>query len=99
MKPFGILKISLFVAAAGAALVFSPACKAQEVSNDHFTDTGVQDVYGPPAKPVAPKQKQNTRPATTLQATAKRAPALAAQPVAQEVAEKRKTARKSPGKQ
>ena len=41
-------------------LVSSPSCKAQEVSPDHFTDTGVQDVYeGAPAKVATPIVKQN----------------------------------------
>jgi hypothetical protein len=41
------------------ALLFSPACKAQEVNPDHFTNTGVQDVYeAAPGKVTAPKVKQ-----------------------------------------
>jgi hypothetical protein len=39
---------------AAMLLVSTPSCKAQEVSPDHFTDTGVQDVYdaAPAKKPV-----------------------------------------------
>jgi len=48
------------VGLAAMLLVSTPSCKAQEVSPDHFTDTGVQDVYeGATAKVVAPKAKQN----------------------------------------
>ena len=48
------------VGLAAMLLVSTPSCKAQEVSPDHFTDTGVQDVYeGASAKVVAPKAKQN----------------------------------------
>ena len=40
-------------------LVSTPSCKAQEVSPDHFTDTGVQDVYdAAPATVAAPAMKQ-----------------------------------------
>src|SRR5580704_6560714 len=45
---------------AAMLLVSTPSCKAQEVNPDHFTDTGVQDVYeGAPAKLAAPTVKQN----------------------------------------
>src|SRR5580704_13432968 len=48
------------VGLAAMLLVSTPSCKAQEVSPDHFTDTGVQDVYeGAPAKVVARMVKQN----------------------------------------
>jgi len=54
---------TIFVGSVGLTamlLVSTPSCKAQEVSPDHFTDTGVQDVYeGAPAKVAAPKAKQN----------------------------------------
>ncbi len=41
---------------AAMLLVSTPSCKAQEVSPDHFTDTGVQDVYD-----AAPAQKPETK--------------------------------------
>jgi hypothetical protein len=45
---------------AAMLLVSTPSCKAQEVNPDHFTDTGVQDVYeGAPAKVATPIAKQN----------------------------------------
>jgi hypothetical protein len=45
---------------AAMLLVSTPSCKAQEVNPDHFTDTGVQDVYeGAPVKVATPIVKQN----------------------------------------
>ena len=44
---------------AAMLLVSTPSCKAQEVSPDHFTDNGVQDVYdAAPATVAAPAMKQ-----------------------------------------
>jgi hypothetical protein len=101
MKSFGMLKIPMILAGLGAALAFSPACKAQEVSPDHFTDTGVQDVYdGAQGKAAAPKVKQKsstsqarthkTNSPATLQPVAKRTPVSFAQPGTQVVADRRK---------
>jgi hypothetical protein len=109
MKSFGMLKIPMILVGLGAALVLSPACKAQEVSPDHFTDTGVQDVYeNAPGKAVAPKVQQKP-PATearmhrtsspaSLEPVAKRTPVSAARPGAQAVADKRKAVRSTPKK-
>jgi len=108
MKPFGMLKIPMILVGLGAALVFSPASKAQEVSPDHFTDTGVQDVYNPaPSTAPAAKPKQKA-PATqqhshsssaALQPVAKRTPVSAAQPGARALADnKRKSAANTPKK-
>jgi hypothetical protein len=45
---------------AAMLLVSTPSCKGQEVNPDHFTDTGVQDVYeGAPANVATPIVKQN----------------------------------------
>jgi hypothetical protein len=45
---------------AAMLLVSTPSCKAQEVSPDHFTDTGVQNVYeGAPTQAAAPAAKQS----------------------------------------
>jgi hypothetical protein len=45
---------------AAMLLVSAPSSKAQEVNPDHFTDTGVQDVYeGAPANVATPIVKQN----------------------------------------
>ena len=107
MKPFGMFKLPMILVGVGAAMLFSPSCKAQESSNDHFTDSGVQNVYDlasakqAAAKPVrkpAPAQVSAPRKANspaTLQATARRAPVLSAQ----EVADRRKPAPKTPKKQ
>ena len=71
MKSFGMWKIPMILVGLGAAIVLSPACKAQEVSPDHFTATGVQDVYeGAPGKATARKvqQKPSATQARTHQA-------------------------------
>jgi hypothetical protein len=57
LLPRTILCGSLGLAA--MLLVSTPPSKAQEVNPDHFTDTGVQDVYeGAPANVAAPIVKQ-----------------------------------------
>jgi hypothetical protein len=102
MKSFGMLKIPMILVGLAAAIVLSPTCKAQEVSPDHFTATGVQDVYeSAPAKVTAPKVQQKPSAAqarthqtsshSTLQPVAKRTPVSAAEPGAQVVADNRKT--------
>jgi len=102
MKSFVMLKLPMVLVGLGAALVLSPACKAQEVSPDHFTDTGIQDVYdGAQNKASASKLKQSpsktqarthqTNSPATLKPVAKRTPVSAAQPGPKAVADKRKT--------
>jgi hypothetical protein len=93
-----------------AMLVSTPSCKAQEVNPDHFTDTGVQDVYeGAPAKVATPIAKQNL-PATparkhqinstaTVHTVAKRTSQLSAQLEAPAVADKPKLASSTLSKQ
>jgi len=109
MKSFGMLKIPMILVGFGAAIVLSPACKAQEVSPDHFTATGVQDVYeGAAGKAAAPKvqqksasqarARQSSSPAT-LQPVAKRAPVAATQPGPKAIADKRKSVPATPKKQ
>jgi hypothetical protein len=109
MKPFGVLKISVILVGVGAAMALSPACKAQEVSPDHFTDNGVQDVYNSasvnaPAPKVKQKQPapqvqahQTTSPAK-LQPVAKHTPLTSPEPGAQPVADKRKLVPRTPKK-
>jgi hypothetical protein len=105
MKSFGMLKIPMMLVGFGAALALTPACKAQEVSPDHFTATGVQDVYeGAPGKAAGPKVQQKpsathqpNSPAT-LQPVAKRTLVSAAQPSSQAVADKRKPVPSAPKK-
>ena len=103
MKSLGMLKFPMMLAGLGAALLLSPACKAQEVNPDHFTDTGVQNVYevaSTKPAPAAPKAKQNA-PASqararqsnspaTVQPVAKRTPVSATQPDTQAAADRRK---------
>jgi hypothetical protein len=60
LLPRTILFGSLGLAA--TLLVSTPSCKAQEVNPDHFTDTGVQDVYeGAPVKVATPINLSATR--------------------------------------
>lgn len=94
MKSFGMFKLPVILVGLGAAVLFSPSCKAQEVSNDHFTDSGVQNVYdGASAKQAAPKPKKkpasvstSARSQASLLATAQRNTVLSSQ----EVADRRK---------
>ena len=100
LLPRTILFGSLGLAA--MLLVSTPSCKAQEVNPDHFTDTGVQDVYeGAPAKLATPLVKQNlsatqarkhqiNSPAT-VHTVAKRAYELSAQLDTPAVADKPKS--------
>jgi len=110
MKSFRMLTLPMMLVGLGAALAFSPACKAQEASPDHFTDTGVQNVYeNASAKTAAPKPKQHqptaqvrssqTNSSATLQPVAKHTPVSAAQPGPKTVADKRKSAPATPKKQ
>jgi len=104
-----MFRIAVLLLGVGGAVLLSPACKAQEVSPDHFTDTGVQDVYQPAeGKPKTPAAKQKSlalqarKPQVgaeaTLQLASKRGAALPAQAGAQPVAEKRKVAASEPKK-
>ena len=62
MMPYRMLKIPAILLGFAGALILSPACKAQEVSPDHFTDTGVENVYQPaPRHLAAPKPKPEQR--------------------------------------
>jgi hypothetical protein len=101
MKAIRTLNLPMMLLGFGAALILSPACKAQESSPDHFTDTGVQDVYQPaPVKPAAAKvaqsapvlQAQNQRSvsAASLKNASSRNSAPATRPSAVAVADKRK---------
>jgi len=102
LLPRTILFGSLGLAA--ILLVSTPSCKAQEVSPDHFTDTGVQDVYeGAPAQVATPpivkqnlsstqaRKHQSNSPAT-VHTVAKRTSILSAQLDTPAVADKRKSA-------
>lgn len=84
-------------------LLSTPSCKAQEVSPDHFTATGVQDVYeNAPAKVATPNSQQKLPDSKTRrhkmsspgmpQASPKRTSLLHAQPGRQVVSKKHKSA-------
>jgi hypothetical protein len=63
LLPRTILLGSLGLAA--MLLVSTPSCRAQEVNPEHFTDTGVQDVYeAAPVNVATPvvKQSLSSRP-------------------------------------
>jgi hypothetical protein len=101
LLPRTILAGSLGLA---AMLLFStPSCKAQEVNPDHFTDTGVQDVYdAAQAQAPTPAVKHTlsatqartpqTKVSLTMQPVAKRNAVLSAQLAAPAVDDKRKPA-------
>ena len=109
MKSYGMLKLPLILLGFGGALILSPACKAQDSSPDHFTDTGVQDVYQPAPHQVAaamptpaPKALQTrnhqTASPTTVQVAATRSSSAPVQPSALAIPEKRKIAARKPEK-
>jgi hypothetical protein len=55
MKPFSLLKVPMLLVGFGAVLLFAPACKAQEVSPDHFDGTDSWEIAA--RTPVAAKTK------------------------------------------
>jgi hypothetical protein len=99
-----MLKMPVILLGFTGALLLSPAGKAQqEVTSDHFTDSGVLNVYESAASKVAATTVKQT-PATlqarklqpgsasTLQPANKRGSSLPAKPESQAAAEKRKPA-------
>lgn len=109
MKSFKMLNLPVMLLGVGAALILSPACKAQESSPDHFTDTGVLDVYQPAAATPAATKARQTTPAVQAQTqhsgstasmkdASTRKSSSTAQPNAVAVAEKRKIAARKPQK-
>lgn len=106
MKSFRMCRLSMLIGLGAAAFLLSPACKAQEVSSDHFTDTGVQNVHeNLPVKAVTPKPKQTvqtqahkqTNSPAILEAT-ERTPVVPAQRGSKPVSTKRKSAQTGPKK-
>ena len=102
MKSFNISSLLVILLGCTAALLLSPASKAQE-GFDHFTGTGVQNVYEPVTGKVASPavkqmptdlqaQKRLTGSASTLQLATKQGSSLPAKPQAQAAAKKRKPA-------
>ena len=109
MKSFNILRMPVILLGFTGALLLSPSSKAQEVTSDHFMESGVLNVYQPVASKAAqPAVKQMPTPgqarkqtagsASPLQRTAKRGSSLLAKPEAQAAAEKRKPAPTEPKK-
>lgn len=103
MTSFNLLKLPVILLGFAGTLLLSPTGKAQEVTSDHFSETGVLNVYQPVAgksaqpavkqMPAAVQaRKQQTGSASSLQRTAKRATSLPAKPEAQAVTEKPKPA-------
>ena len=100
MKSFNMLKMPAILLGFAGTLLLSPASKAQE-GFDHFTDTGVLNVYEPVTGKAAksaiqqmpaavPARKQAVSSASPLQRTAKRSSSLIAKPEAQAITDKRK---------
>jgi hypothetical protein len=102
-------KIPVMLLGLGAAVILAPACKAQEVSPDHFTGTGIDDMNQAGQQKAATPALKQTPPAhvrnhhtdapATLQLAATRDAALPAQPGTAAVQEKRKTTGRNPKKQ
>jgi hypothetical protein len=95
-----MLKMPVILLSFAGTLLFSPASKAQE-GFDHFTDTGVLNVYEPVASKPAqaalkqmpaavPARKQTVGSASPLQRSAKRGSSLVAKPEAQAITDKQK---------
>lgn len=71
MKHFILLKLSVLVLGAAAALLLTPACKAQsEISPDHFDGT---DSWATAARPVPAKPQKQTGAKPVLQAKSQKA--------------------------
>jgi len=109
MKPFRMFKIPLMLLGFGGALILSPVCKAQEVSPDHFTATGLEDVHQAAPQKLAATKPMQTPPAlqarnlrtdspTTMQLTATRNSSLPVQPGTLAIPEERKIAPRKPKK-
>ena len=66
MKRFILLKLSVLFFGIGAALVLTPACKAQsEISPDHFDGT---DSWATAARPAHPQPQRQSAAKPSLQA-------------------------------
>jgi hypothetical protein len=111
MKPFRMLNIPVMLPGLGAALILSPACKAQwEVAPDHFD--GSDSWAAPKAAPQkVTASKLNQMPpvsqalnhqtpssSATLQLAAKRDSSLPGQPGAAAIQDKRKPTARKPKK-
>ena len=109
MKRFVLLKLSVLFFVIAAALVLTPACKAQsEVSPDHFDGTdswarSAQAVHAPVQKTVAKatlqEKSQKTNQASTIQLAAVREVSKPVNHEAVAADRKRKVAAGNPQKQ
>ena len=64
MKTFIMWKLPILLGSFAAALVFSPACKAQsEISPDHFEDRNTEPFARPASVPVPDTNKASQKPA------------------------------------
>ncbi|HEY6946963.1 MAG TPA: hypothetical protein VI431_17625 [Candidatus Acidoferrum sp.] len=109
MKHFLSLKLPLLVLGMGAAVLLSPACKAQsEISPDHFDGTdswaaAAQKVRGPVqnqafAKASLPAKNQKATQASALQLTSAHEEAKPVNHDAVAIDRKRKTTARDPEK-
>lgn len=110
MRHFMSLKLPLLLLGIGAALLLTPACKAQsEISPDHFDGTdswaaAAQKVHAPVQKHVVAKaplraKSQKTAQGSTLQLAAAREVSKPLSPDAAVADRKRKMAASNPEKQ
>lgn len=108
MKPFSLLKLPVLLLGFGAALILSPACKAQsEIAPDHFDGT---DPWERAAhRVVTPKnhqtpaavqaQNRNAESHSAVQLAAVREPSQAARQDTVAIQDKRKIAARKPKRQ
>ena len=112
MKSLRMFKLPALLLGVAGALLLAPGCKAQEVSPDQFTETGVTNVYhaSVPAKNGTPavKLKSNAQVSRVIPGQAGSQPtlqlarsiaAVPAQPAAQLAERKRKPASTEPKRQ
>ena len=107
MKSFVMWKLPVLVVGFGAALIFSPACKAQsEVSPDHFDGTDPWEIATKAPAPktnhkAAPVQARTSKPdsGAIVQLAAARDLSTPSPQDAVAVQDKRKTVARKPKKQ
>lgn len=106
MKSFIMLKMPMLLCGLGAALLLSPACKAQsEIAPDHFDGTDSWETVRTPAAKATQKpaslraQTRKPNPPATLQLAAAGDLANPARPDVVAIQDKRKTATHNANKQ
>jgi len=70
MKPFAMLRMPILLCGFGAALLLSPACKAQEASSEQFADRNTAPFEAVSKAAVAPKAEQAKPKSATSHAPA-----------------------------